>query len=74
MRGPGTAQDDVVFTVEEVGGVAWIGGHRLKAIPFLQRGTSPLPDATEVALSTESRPVLRDGCRSPIFESHVAAF
>lgn len=74
MSGPRSTQDDIVFIVKEVSRVARITWHGLKTIPFLQWGTRPLPDAAEIALTAQSRAILCDGCRSPVLESHVAAF
>jgi hypothetical protein len=73
MGCPGATQHDVMFTIKEISRVTRIGFLRRKAFPLFQGRTSPLPHATKVTLTTQPVAIMCDCCRSPIFESHIAA-
>lgn len=73
VRGPRTAENNIVLLVEKVGRVAWVERHGLEAVPLAQRRTGPLPHAAHPALPTEPVAVGCHGDGMPVLEANIGA-
>ena len=74
MRGPGPAENDIVLAIEEVGRVAGVERHGLKAGVRFEGGAGPLPNSTKGGLTRElTTPSRGHSAGVPVGETDVCA-